>query len=389
MLADTQIFLCWIALSATSFWLIPSSLPTIRQWWLVGTSVLLVLAFAPVACALVLWIWFVTAIAPRFFARHRSTTTLTIFLLLVCLPLLAQRVVFLDASILATLGVTFATLRAAGIAFDSYVTRSATAARDVGLCLFFLPLYTVGPMQSLDTFKPENFTATPPYRSMARGLSRSCLGLFKTVYIADTLIRGHLSEHYPTEGRDFSTYDSPEVLLFVLLSFAYTYVNFSGFVDIALGVSRLFGLTVMENFNYPFLARNLQEFWKRWHISLGQWISRYLYFPVVAKLRTSYAPYAATFVAFVIVGWWHDTTANYIAWGALHGAGLCLVMFWQRSMRKRFGQRYRVLANHPGFVALSWSLTLIYVAWVQTFANLKTFDAALLMTGALLGITSS
>jgi len=386
MFADTSLFLLWLIVAGLSYWLIPASYPRWRQCWLIVSSWLLVLAIAPWACLFVTWMWLCVWVAARAFGVSHSAPMLSLALLAVCLPLLIQRTVAPDLALIYSLGVTFATLRAVAMTIDGYVTRKAVAGVDAGVCLFFLPLYTVGPIESVQKLGREQFAIAPNIPFMARGLSRIALGLFKTVFIADILIAGKLSLHFPTATRSFGDYSSPEMVAFIGLSFLYTYVNFSGVVDIALGTSRLFGLRIMENFDLPIVARNLRDFWKRWHISLGRWITQYLYFPVVAKLKTASSPYIATFLAFALIGWWHGATLTYFSWGVFHGIGLCTVMFWQRSMRSRFPESYKMLVKNPIYILASWSMTILYVAWVQTFANQRSFVEAITMTRALIGI---
>jgi alginate O-acetyltransferase complex protein AlgI len=386
MYQDTSLFFLWLALTVASFWLIPPSAPRWRQSLLIVSSFLLIFAVAPFAALLVLWMWATVWIAIRAFERSRTPLVLCLFLIATCAPLLWQRTVVLDAGLIVTLGITFATLRAVAMAMDSYTRRAVVPALDAGVCLFFLPLYTVGPIESVQKFTSSSFTSTPDYAFMARGLSRMALGLFKTVFIAEQIIAGALRQNYPAWSRNFSDYSSPEIVVFVCLSFLYTYINFSGVVDIALGASRLFGLSIIENFNYPILARNMRDFWRRWHISLGRWITQYLYFPIVAKLHTPTAPYIATFVAFMLIGWWHGSTLTYISWGVLHGTGLCTVMAWQRAMKRNYPAAYKVMVGNPVYIGLSWMATLFYVAWVQTFANQKSFGEALVMTRSLIGL---
>lgn len=385
MYEDTSLFLLWLVLTAASYWIIPASAPRWRQSLLIVSSALLIFAVAPFAALLVLWMWIAVWIAIRAFERRRSPMVLSLFLLVICAPLLSQRTVVLDAGLIVTLGITFATLRAVAMAMDCYAKRQRLPAVETGLCLFFLPLYTVGPIESVQRFTADEFSMRPDVLFMARGLSRMALGLFKTVFVAEQLIGGILREIYPAWSRNFSDYSSAEIAGFVCLSFLYTYVNFSGVVDIALGASRLFGLKIIENFDYPILARNMRDFWRRWHISLGQWITQYLYFPIVAKLRTPSAPYIATFAAFMLIGWWHGSTLTYISWGVLHGTGLCTVMAWQRGMKRRYPDAYKAMAANPVYIGASWMATLFYVAWVQTFANQKSFGEAVVMTRTLIG----
>ncbi len=385
MLANTQVLLIWLVLTASAFWLIPPTLPALRVWLVASSSAVLIYAFAPWAFIFVVWMLVVSFLAARLIVSSRRRLYLWGSIILVCLPLVSLRSVLDGHGLWFTLGVTFATLRAVSVIFDSYSLKTAPTFRQNALHLLFLPLYTVGPIQRVQSFGDDAFATSPDLKFMARGLSRICLGLFKTIAIAEQLIRGNVTERFGDGLIDFSAVSPAQTLVFVGASFAYTWINFSGFVDIANGASRLFGLRVMENFNLPILARNLQDFWKRWHMSLGEWINRYLYFPLVASIRTAWAPYAAIFIAFVAIGWWHETSWNYIAWGFLHGAGLCLVLYWQRTMKTKAKPQYEILVNNRVYVGLSWALTLFYVAWVQTFANLSTFDQGIDMTLRLIG----
>ena len=221
-------------------------------------SFVFVFAFAPWAAVLVLWMYLAVLASMWFLTKWRSTALMSVAILLVCIPLLAQRIVYLDTDLVASLGLTFATLRAVSIVLDGYTARAKFHARQVFLCLFFLPLYTVGPVEAVKTFEGQNFIREFQFSLALQGVRRVIVGLFKAVFIADELILGFLSNHYPIDNRDFTTFDNLECLLFVLLSFLYTYINFSGFVDIAIGVSRLFGLKTVENFNYPLAARDLR-----------------------------------------------------------------------------------------------------------------------------------
>lgn len=385
MLADTQIFMLWIALTVVSYWLLPENAGRSRSILLSCASAALIFVFAPFAVLYVLYIIVACAVSTRCLNRWRNRWLLTIALLAAAAPLLFQRTVWADASIIHTLGITFATLRGVALVLDSYVNRSVLPVHQQSVALLFLPLYTVGPVEAASRFADDRFHGTPPVAFMLRGLSRICLGLFKTVFIADGIIRTFLDTHYPIEGRDFNMLSSADLMVFVLASFAYTYINFSGFVDIANGVSRLFGLKIIENFNFPIFAGNLQDFWRRWHISLGNWINRYLYFPLVAWIRTSWAPYAAIFTAFTAIGWWHDSSWTYLSWGALHGSGLCLVLLWQRTLKKHYPSRYKRLLGSRLYALASWMLTVFYAAWVQTFANQSSFADAVAMSKNLFG----
>ena len=383
MLADTQLFFLWIVLMTAIYWLIPPSSPTIRQAWLIVTSFIFIYAHAPIAGLSVLWMTVWACLSSFVFKSKQNAVVLWSCLLLACLPLLSHRLIWLDASLIATLGVTFATLRAASVIIDRYADSYHADTGTTFLYMMFLPLYTVGPIDKAHKFAKDSLQVRLNIKTFARGITRSCMGIFKSIVIADQLIRAYTQERFPQSNYDFTTFRFDDALVFIALSFLYTYVNFSAFVDIAIGVSRMMGFEIMENFKFPIFARNLQDFWKRWHISLGNWITNYLYLPIVFVIGKPYAPYIATFLAFSLIGWWHDSSANYILWGVLHGTGLCIVQFWLKTVKKR---KLTTLSKNSFYILASWIVTIFYVAWVQTVANLSDLQQALEITKAIFRI---
>lgn len=362
---------------------IPPEKPIYRQCWLVLVSFTFIAIQAPVAALQVSWMSFVIIVALWAMTKVHHALLLWVFILLALLPLLWHRTIELDASLVATLGVTFATLRALSVIIDSYAGTNKESKMSNLAYMFFLPLYTVGPIDKARKFSPEALSVNFSLNHVFRGFTRICLGLFKNVVIAEQLIRQYSLEQFPPNGRDFSLYAASDTLVFVILSFLYTYINFSAFVDIAIGLSRMFGIKILENFNFPIFARNLQDFWKRWHISLGNWITNYLYMPIVFLIGKRWAPYVATFLAFSLIGWWHDSNLNYIAWGVLHGAGQCIVQFWIKSARRT--SWVLKLQTNIIYIIAAWFTTILFAAWVQTIANLKSIDAAITMSKSLVG----
>jgi D-alanyl-lipoteichoic acid acyltransferase DltB (MBOAT superfamily) len=135
----------------------------------------------------------------------------------------------------------------------------------------------------------------------------------------------------------------------------YIYFNFSGYCDIVIGCGRLFGLRVPENFNNPFLSRNMIEFWSRWHISLGAWIKDYLYTPMLKGVLTRFPKrggdlaFACYFVAFFLAGVWHGSTWNFVAYGLLQGLGVSVAKLWEMFLLRRLGRdgHTSYLASRP------------------------------------------
>ncbi|MGH1417086.1 MAG: MBOAT family O-acyltransferase [Pelagimonas sp.] len=142
------------------------------------------------------------------------------------------------------------------------------------------------------------------------------------------------------------------------------YIDFSGYSDVAIGTALLYGVKLPENFNWPLRATSIQEFWRRWHMSLGAFIGTYLFKPFV---RSVGKPSRAIFLAFTAVGFWHSVTLPYFIWGVGHGAALALNMILRKRYEKRIqsGPRLVRWAN----VGLGWVFTISYVSFLSRFAN--------------------
>ena len=166
--------------------------------------------------------------------------------------------------------------------------------------------------------------------------------------------------------------------LYVAAAVAYTvylYANFSGYMDIVIGVGRLMGQDLPENFNQPFLARNFLDFWARWHMTLSDWFKTYVFNPLLKVLATRFTsakagPYlgvVAFFVTFLIMGVWHGTTAIFVVYGLLMGAGASLNKLWQVMAVKRFGKKaYKAFCERTAVINFSRGLTLAYFAFALT-----------------------
>ena len=169
---------------------------------------------------------------------------------------------------------------------------------------------------------------------------------------------------------------------YLVSSFLYAYFDFSAYSDIAIGASRLFGFRIMENFNWPVLATNIGEFWKRWHMTLAGWCQAYVYVPMIGRTRNLYAAIYATFLT---MGVWHGPSANWVMWGLYHATGVATYQTWARFKHRRgwtFGRegpwRYVGLPLTIAFVSGSYafSTTVQHGPWsgVRILARLFLID---------------
>lgn len=151
----------------------------------------------------------------------------------------------------------------------------------------------------------------------------------------------------------------------------YLYFNFSGYMDIVIGIGGLLGQTLPENFRQPFAARNFLDFWTRWHITLSEWFKTYLFNPLLKALAGRFSSPAAMpwlgvlvfFITFLVLGLWHGTTAVFVVYGLLLGFGAGANKLWQLAMTRRLGKAgYRALAEQPVYRALCRGATFAYFA---------------------------
>lgn len=172
----------------------------------------------------------------------------------------------------------------------------------------------------------------------------------------------------------------------------YLYYNFSGYMDIVVGSGLLLGQALPENFDRPFSARSFLEFWQRWHMTLSQWFKFYLFNPLVMLLMscfpapalTAYLGVLAFFITFLVMGVWHGTTAVFVVYGLLMGAGASINKLWQVAWNERLGKKgYRTLTSSVAYIYISRGITVGYFVialtclWVPELSNFNSLLAKL------------
>ncbi len=191
-----------------------------------------------------------------------------------------------------------------------------------------------------------------------KGILIFSIGLFKKAVIADTFAI------WATSG-----FDDGQVLNFFAAwatSLSYTfqlYFDFSGYCDMAIGASLLFNIWLPINFNSPYKALSIQDFWRRWHITLSNFLKNYLYIPLGGNRCGKYRTHLNLFITFLLGGLWHGATWMFVIWGALHGAALIVHRVWRRIGR-------------PLPPTLAWIVTFMFVNAAWVFFRAKTIDDA-------------
>jgi D-alanyl-lipoteichoic acid acyltransferase DltB (MBOAT superfamily) len=226
-------------------------------------------------------------------------------------------------------GISFHTFQSLSYTIDVY-RRQLRATRSVvhfATFVLFFPQLVAGPIVRAQDLLPQ-LGELPVLRlePAQRGVFRVVVGLFKKIALADTLALAIVDRVFEAPER----FSSVEVLVGVYAYALQIYLDFSAYSDIAIGSAEILGFTLPENFMTPYRSRDLQEFWRRWHISLSTWLRDYLYIALGGNRRAPWRTYANLALTMLLGGLWHGASWTFVVWGGLHGLGLAVTRFFQR-----------------------------------------------------------
>lgn len=234
--------------------------------------------------------------------------------------------------------------------------------------VIFLPALTAGPIDRFQNFKNQLKKETLFAEDAHVGGIRLVMGLAKKFVIADLLAIFSINQ------TNIRLVNSPTWLWVMLFAFALMiFFDFSGYTDIALGLSALLGISLPENFNRPYLAKNLTDFWNRWHMTLTQWIRAYFFFPFTRFLRSQNAIKSIFFLnsipqllTMVLIGLWHGISPNYLVWGVWHGIGLIIHTQWNNWMQKIgvSGSTHGHFRSAISFVSIVLTFLFVSIGWI-------------------------
>ena len=257
--------------------------------------------------------------------------------------------------ILLPVGISFYTFQSLSYTIDVYRGR-VEAERDfvrTALYISFFPQLVAGPIVKAGEFLPqlrEERNISLP--NLALGVQYFAFGLFKKIVLAD-----NLSVFVDAVHKAPSAYSAGTLLLMAYAYAIQIYCDFSGYSDMAVGCAKCLGYDLPRNFDLPYLSRNVSEFWKRWHISLGTWLQEYLYIPLGGNRRGKLRTMLNLFLTMTIGGLWHGAAWTFVIWGALHGAALIVHKLFAGFMASRGKTR-----SGPIGTAVSVFLTFTYVS---------------------------
>jgi alginate O-acetyltransferase complex protein AlgI len=251
------------------------------------------------------------------------------------------------------IGISFFTFHAISYLIDIY-RKKCRAQRnifDLALYISFFPQLIAGPIVRYNAIEKYLGERRHTWHSAAAGIRRFIIGLGKKVIIANPL--GELAD---------AVFSSPVSELNPIIAWvgiaAYTlqiYFDFSGYCDMAIGLARVFGFKFPENFNYPYVARSIKDFWRRWHMSLSAWFRDYVYIPLGGNRVSFSRQYFNLFLIFFLCGLWHGASWNFVIWGMIHGAFLVFE-------RVKIGKSF--LEFLPKFLQHFYVIFIVMVSWV-------------------------
>lgn len=276
-------------------------------------------------------------------------------------------------NLILPVGISFYTFQTLSYVIDVY-RGSIKAERHFGyyaLYVSFFPQLVAGPIE-----RPENLLPQLKTRNrftgydVAIGLKMMAVGFFKKIAVADQISKYVDAVYNNVDSVDGNLVNGFTVALATVLFAFQIYCDFSGYTDIAIGCSRIMGIKLMQNFNNPYTATSIKDFWRRWHISLTSWFTDYIYIPMGGSRCSKVKHYRNILFVFFVSGVWHGAAWTYILWGVIHGI-YQLVGNLTKNPRDKFWDKLGVKQTNP---VLVWAkrlttFALVCLAWMAFRAN--------------------
>jgi len=233
-------------------------------------------------------------------------------------------------TLLLPLGMSYIIFRLIHFVVEVYKKKSPTCSFiDFALYVLFFPTFLAGPVERFQRFHTQTVEMkTPDLSTINQGLFRILLGVAKK-FVGDYLAKEIIPVLNTPESHPRFL-----VLLCIYGAAIQIYLDFSGYTDMALGVARLFGYKIMENFNRPFFQKNIAMFWRNWHISVYSWIRDYFFFPLFGYRASNLKIYFGIFLTMIVFMVWHKGNLNFLLLGIYHGLGLVVWQLFQEVKRK-------------------------------------------------------
>jgi len=266
-------------------------------------------------------------------------------------------------NIILPVGISFYTFQTLSYTIDVYKRQLETTKDFIAFSAFvsFFPQLVAGPIERATNLLPQFYTKRYfDYSKTVDGMRQILWGLFKKIVIAD-----NCAQYANIIFNNSSEYSGSTLVLGAIFFTFQIYGDFSGYSDIAIGTSRLFGFNLKQNFAFPYFSRDIAEFWRRWHISLSSWFRDYLYIPLGGSRGRTKNKIRNVFIIFLVSGFWHGANWTFIIWGALN-ALYFLPIFITNNNRNNLNivAQGKYLPNLKEFLLMSLTFILTVFAWI-------------------------
>ena len=265
--------------------------------------------------------------------------------------------------IILPVGISFYTFQALSYSIDVY-QRKLPATRDIiefFAYISFFPQLVAGPIERATNLLPQfHKTRSFDYIKAVDGLRQMLWGFLKKIVVADNC--AYIVNKY------WNQYESLPTVSLIMLGVMFTfqiYCDFSGYSDIAIGCSRLFGFNLMRNFDYPYFSRSIPEFWRRWHISLTSWFRDYIYFPLGGNRCVKRKYIRNVFIVWAISGLWHGANWTFVNWGIYHATIIVLyIILGINTKSHQIVAQGKLLPSVKECFRILLTFTLIVIGWI-------------------------
>ncbi len=266
-------------------------------------------------------------------------------------------------SIILPVGISFYTFQTLSYTLDVYKKKLEPTKDFIAFAAFvsFFPQLVAGPIERATNLLPQFYKKRKfDYSNAVDGMRQILWGLFKKVVVADSC-----AVYANLIFNDSADYSGSTLVLGAIFFTFQIYGDFSGYSDIAIGTSRLFGFNLMRNFAFPYFSRDIAEFWRRWHISLSTWFRDYLYIPLGGSRGGTMMKIKNTFIIFIVSGFWHGANWTFIVWGALNALYFLPIMLTNNNRKNiEIVAQGNYLPNIRDVFGILSTFGLTVLAWI-------------------------
>ncbi len=259
-------------------------------------------------------------------------------------------------NLISPIGLSFIVFQNISFLVDSYKGMKKGDFVDYLLYSFYFPRVVNGPIIRFDSFRDEiKKLSNPSVDNVFEGIRRITFGLGKVFILSNVM--GNIWQKVYDSLSTYGVSVSIAILGIICYSF-YLFLNFSGFIDMSVGISKLFNINIPENFNYPYLADSISNFWRRWHITLSSWFRDYVYIPLGGNRKGNV--YIHLMIVFILTGLWHGGSWNFIIWGIYNG----IIIVIERMIRNN-----EIYKKIPKTIKVFFTYVLVVIGWVFFASN--------------------